>query len=122
MVLNATLVVQMGNFFIAWGIVRYLFMRPALKIRDAVQGELTALEAERNNTLTAIRAVKEQEYSAWHLWHLQARRIMSDRYQPHLSYESIATRVPTPEIPASEREKITDHLTRLLYKRLQDLP
>jgi hypothetical protein len=122
MILNATLVVQMGNFFIAWAIVRYLFMRPALKMRDAVQSELIALEAERTNTLTAIRSVKEQEYSAWHLWHLQARRIMNDRYQAHLSYESIATRIPTPEIPASEREKITDQLTRLLYKRLQELP
>jgi hypothetical protein len=97
-------------------------MRPALKMRDAVQSELIALEAERTNTLTAIRSVKEQEYSAWHLWHLQARRIMNDRYQAHLSYESIATRIPTPEIPASEREKITDQLTRLLYKRLQELP
>jgi hypothetical protein len=122
MVLNATLIVQIGNFFIAWAMVRYLFMRPALKIRDAVKSELALLEAERTNTLTAIRSLQEQEYSAWHLWHLQARRIMSDRYQPHLSYESIATRVPTPEIPASEREKITDQLTRLLYKRLQEMP
>ena len=122
MVLNATLVVQMGNFFIAWGIVRYLFMRPALQRRDAARDELSMLAAERDGLRAAIRSVQEQEYSAWHLWHLQARKIMKERYQPHLYYESIATRIPTPEIPASEREKAIDQLTRLLYKRLQELP
>lgn len=122
MVVNATLIVQVGNFFIAWAIVRYLFMRPALQLRDRAQEELTVLEAEREGLRSAIQAVHEGEYSAWHLWHLQARKVMKERYQPHLYYESIATRIPTPEIPASEREKITEQLTRLLYKKLQELP
>jgi len=122
MTLNATLVVQMGNFFITWCIIRYLFMNPALKIRAAAQGELNILSTERDGLLNAIQRVKDQEYSTWHLWQLQAHKSMKDRYQPQLHHEPISVRVPTPEIPPHEIEKITDQLTQLVHKQIQELP
>lgn len=121
MTLNATLVVQIGNFLLAWAIVRYLFLRPTLKVRDEIRAEFDVLSAERDALMHGVALVKDQEYSAWNLWHLHAHKVMKDRYQPQFYHEPINVRVPTPEIPPHEIEKMTEQLTRLVHKRLQEL-
>jgi hypothetical protein len=120
MTLNATLIVQILNFMITWCVVRYLFMRPAIKIRDSVYGGLRALSAERDQLQGAMSALREQEYRAWHVWYLQAQNSISKRYEHHTHRMPVPVRVSMPDVPVSEVERVTERLTALVVVRLEE--
>ena len=122
MTLNATLLVQIVNFLIAWGIIRYIFIGPALKLRDALACAYATLTTERDDLQMMIEQVRDQEYSAWRLWTLQTQKIMRERYRPQLQHEPLTFRVPTPEVPTDELERVAIELTELVHKRIQELP
>ncbi len=122
MTLNATVLVQILNFFITWAVVRYLFVHPAIKTRDAVYGTLKDLTAERDQLREAITVVREEEYRAWHLWYLQVHKSINGRYQRSAIREPVSIRVSTPEVPAHEIEKVAHQLTALVTRRIQEMP
>lgn len=121
MTLNATVIAQIINFFITWAVVKYLFIHPAIKVRDMVYGALRDLTTERDQLREAVELIKQEEYRAWHLWYLQAHKTIKSRYQKPLDREPITVRVPTPEVPAHEIEKMTHQLTALVTQRIQEV-
>ncbi len=121
MTLNMTFVVQILNFLLAWCMVRYLFVHPAIKIRDMIKGSLHKLSSEGDTLQNAIQNTRDQEYRSWHMWYLHAQKIMKDRYQPMSSREPVSVRVVTPEVPSHEIEKLAKQLTLLVVKRVQGL-
>lgn len=121
MTLNATFVVQVLNFLGAWFLVRYLFIQPALRLRDRVSATISALTAERDAVQAAVLVMRDQEYRDWHRWMLNVQRIMKERYQPVAQREPISVRVTTPEVPPQEIEKLTEQLTTLVTKHVQEV-
>lgn len=122
MTLNATIIVQIFNFFITWAVVRYLFIHPAIKIRDVVYGRLKTLATERDQLREAVALVRQEEYRAWHLWYLHAHKSIKGRYQQPVHREPVSVRVAIPEVPAHEIEKMANQLTVLVTRRIQEVP
>ena len=63
---NATLLVQAINFFVAYLMLRYLFIKPAVKAIEQEQQEKDHLQAnidEREKKLQKTAEKKEQEWS-----------------------------------------------------------
>ncbi len=101
--------------------MRYFFVHPVLKVRDELFATTRLLSAERNSLGESLAVLRDQEYRAWHLWMLHAKKIMKERYKPTLVREPVSIHAEAPELFPGEVETLVEQLTKVVTQRVQDL-
>jgi hypothetical protein len=120
--INATLLIQIINFGIAWVFVKNLLVVPALKVREQQVTVFDELSLRRDLLQKRIKVVRDMQYSLWHKWCLRSQKSVQEYYQPLKTRPSILVKVSTSDIPRDEISRLTQTLTDMVVTHLQELP
>jgi|GEM_PF-3894204 len=116
--INATLCAQMINFYITWLIVKQIFVRPAIALRDTILSSRTALVHQKEELLDTLQKIQDKKYGLWHAWYLQSRDAIHAKTTARYYSEPMSVHGASPEIPAQEIDKAVEQLSVVILAAL----
>lgn len=117
MMVNATIIVQMINFGIAYAALRYFVFKPSLNVLDANESEQTALQF----SIEQMRQEREQkEFALSNLWRYAQQQFATSVPAPihamDFLFRGLAKPIESVTLPAIDH--LLDRSSKILLERI----
>ncbi len=118
--INATLVVQAGNFFVAYLLFRHILLKPGYDALCQKASYRTSLEDTVAQDEHAVEKEQQRQRDAWaqfRAWCSKYKPAMADRM---LFFRGISKSLTVKEIPAAQKNKVRSALTDAIMTQLKE--
>lgn len=118
--INATLIIQACNFFIAYTMLRFLFFKPVLAIIRQDQAHLDGLIGQVNEKRKTILALEQSRQEQWRAAQQEFRNRLPDVTSTHLHvFKGIAPEREISFIDDLHIKQLESELTKDIIERVK---
>lgn len=117
---NATLFVQIGNFYIAYLLFRYILLRPGYKILMKKQSHQRALEDEVTGKKQQAESERQKQKEAWILFREWSKTHLPAQLDTSAYFHEISDHITIPEISKEQRNTVRAELISAMRNAIKE--
>ena len=117
--INATLLVQAGNFFIAYLLFRYILLKPGYEALCQKQAYQKTLEDTIVQDAQAIEATRERQQNAWAEFRAWCGEYRPAWIERALLFRGISRAIQPKEVSKKEKEQVRNQLMNVMVTAIR---
>ena len=118
--INATLIIQAGNFLIAYLMLRFLFFKPVVAVIRQEQAHVDGLVGQLNEKRKVMHALELTRHEQWHTAQQEFRNRFPDVTSPQLYiFKGLSSERAVEFADEQEIKQLEDELVKQIIQKVE---